>query len=319
MQLAYNGLPFHGWQRQPNALSVQQKLEEALAMVFRQGEVEVTGAGRTDAGVSAAKMIAHFDLPREVDLPREELSPEPRITQANEERILRALNSILAPHIVVYRIWRVHPDAHARFDAVSRSYRYFVHTRRTPFAGEFSWLAPSTLNFRRMNQAAALLLQTDDFTSFSKLHTDTKTNICRVTHAAWRPQDAPDCEASDCEASDCEAADCEAADCVAADCVAGDCVAGDCVASDCEAADCEAADCVVGSAAKKPTMWVFEITADRFLRNMVRAVVGTLIDVGRGKLTVDDFQAIIDRRDRCAAGTSMPPGPLFLHDIRYPY
>lgn len=273
MQLAYNGLPFHGWQRQPNALSVQQKMEEALAMVLRESEVPVVGAGRTDAGVSAAKMIAHFDLPRKID-------------PADTDRIIRALNSILAPDIVVYRIWHVHPEAHARFDAVSRSYRYFAHTRRTPFAGQYSWLAPPTLDFRKMNEAAAILLETKDFTSFSKLHTDVKTNICHVTHAAWRAQDAPDCEAADCEATDCEAVDCEAAD---------------------------------TATGRRPTMWVFEITADRFLRNMVRAIVGTLVDVGRGKITVEEFRAIIERRDRCAAGTSMPPGPLFLHDIRYPY
>lgn len=313
MQLAYNGLPFHGWQRQPNAMSVQQKLEEAMAMVFREPEVAVTGAGRTDAGVSAAKMIAHFDLPRvtppqtDCDSEPEELST-PRITPENEPRIIRALNSILAPHIVVYRIWKVASDAHARFDALSRSYRYFAHTRRTPFAGQFSWLAPEWLDFKKMNEAAAVLLETEDFTSFSKLHTDVKTNICHVTHAAWRPQDAPDCEASDCEAADCEARDCEAADCEA---------------RDYEAKDCEvsqtsgAADREVGFPGR-PTMWVFEITADRFLRNMVRAVVGTLVDVGRGKLTINDFRKIIDRKDRCAAGTSMPPGPLFLHDIRYP-
>lgn len=267
MRLAYNGLPFHGWQRQPNALSVQQAIEEAMATVLRLPEAAITGAGRTDAGVSAARMVAHFDLPADI-----------AVTGEAGEPILRALNSLLAPNIVIYKIWEVAPDAHARFDAVSRTYRYFAHTVRSPFTGGMSWLAPATLDFDAMNRAAAILLETEDFTSFSKLHTDVKTNICHVTHAAWRAQGGGDCE---CE--------CE-----------------------CE---CEGAREGKG----KPTLWVFEITADRFLRNMVRAVVGTLVEVGRGKMTIDGFREVIERRDRCAAGTSMPAGPLFLHDIKYPY
>ena len=138
-----------------------------------------------------------------------------------------------------------------------------------------------------MNRAAELLLDTDDFTSFAKLHSDARTNICHVTHAAWRPQDASDWECPQSEASDCVADGCEAADCIAGN-------------------------------RRRPTMWVFEITADRFLRNMVRAVVGTLVEVGRGKLSLDSFREVIEKRDRCAAGTSMPAGPLFLHDVTYP-
>lgn len=261
MRLAYNGRPFHGWQRQPGAMSVQQALEEAMAKVLRLPSVAVTGAGRTDAGVSAAMMVAHFDLPAEV-----EISP------VAEQALLRSLNSILAPDIVVYAIWPVHSGAHARFDAVSRTYRYYAHTVRDPFTAGMSWQAPATIDFDAMNRAAALLLETDDFTSFSKLHTDTKTNICRVTHAAWRP-------------------------------LSHDAGYGNPPAL---------------PAGKAPA-WVFEITADRFLRNMVRAVVGTLVEVGRGKMTVDGFRQIILRKNRCAAGTSMPAGPLFLYDIRYPY
>ena len=286
MRLAYNGLPYHGWQRQPGAVTVQQCIEEALATVMRQPSVAVTGAGRTDAGVSAARMVAHFDLPENAV-----------INAGNEAQILRALNSLLAPNIVIYRIRRMPDDVHARFDAVSRSYRYFVHTVRSPFTGGMSWLAPATLDFDAMNRAAALLLETEDFTSFSKLHTDTKTNICHVTHAAWRAQGGGGGKKSDCE---CEATDCE---CEAADC-------------ECEAADCE---CEVAAGKTKSTLWVFEITADRFLRNMVRAIVGTLVEVGRGKMTVDDFRRVINQRDRCAAGTSMPAGPLFLHEVKYPY
>jgi tRNA pseudouridine38-40 synthase len=246
MQLAYNGAPFHGWQRQPADNSVQQAIEEAMATVMRLPQVPITGAGRTDAGVNASMMIAHFDLPR-----------EKAITAENEPRILRGLNSLLAPDIVIYKIWQVHPEAHARFDAVSRSYRYYAHTLRSPFLGAMSWLAPANIDFEAMNRAAEILLTTEDFTSFSKLHTDVKTNICHVTHAAWRQLE--------------------------------------------------------------PTRWVFEITADRFLRNMVRAVVGTLVEVGRGKLTIDGFREVIERRNRCAAGTSMPAGPLFLHEVKYPY
>lgn len=260
MQLAYNGLSFHGWQRQPSAMSVQQAIEEAMATALRLPQIAITGAGRTDAGVSAARMVAHFDLPETID-----------VTGEKEQRLLRALNSLLAPNIVIYKIWEVAADAHARFDAISRTYRYFAHTSRSPFTGEMSWLAPANLDFDAMNLAAEILLETEDFTSFSKLHTDVKTNICHVTHAAWRPQ------------------------------LEGD---SNVVAPD-----------VTASA----TRWVFEISADRFLRNMVRAVVGTLVEVGRGKLTIDGFREVIARRDRCAAGTSMPAGPLFLYDIKYPY
>lgn len=262
MLLAYNGLSFHGWQRQPSDMSVQQAIEEAMATALRLPQIAITGAGRTDAGVSAARMIAHFDLPETIE-----------VTGENEQRILRALNSLLAPNIVICKIWEVAANAHARFDAISRTYRYFAHTSRSPFTGEMSWLAPANLDFDAMNIAAKVLLETEDFTSFSKLHTDVKTNICHVTYAAWRPQGEGD-------------------------------------------SNNVAPDAIVSG---KPTRWVFEITADRFLRNMVRAVVGTLVEVGRGKLTIDGFRDVIARRDRCAAGTSMPAGPLFLHDIKYPY
>jgi tRNA pseudouridine38-40 synthase len=263
MRLAYNGKPFHGWQRQPGDMSVQQAIEEALATVMRLPEVPITGAGRTDAGVSASLMVAHFDLPAEVSLDGE-----------RGERLLRGLNSLLAPDIVIYSIRPVHSDAHARFDAVSRTYRYYAHTVRSPFTNGLSWQAPANLDFELMNRAALILLETEDFTSFSKLHTDVKTNICHVTHAAWRPINAAD----------------------------------SCCCQD-----------ALQLPDGKPAQWVFEITADRFLRNMVRAVVGTLVDVGRGKLSIDGFRKVIADKDRCAAGTSMPAGPLFLYDIQYPY
>lgn len=242
IHLAYLGANFHGWQRQPHDVSVQQALEEALAKYFRL-EIPVTGAGRTDAGVNASMMIAHCDL------------PEPL---ADDKAAVRALNSILGRDIAVYSITPMHPEAHARFDAVKRTYRYFAHTVKDPFTGGLSWQAPATLDFDAMNEAGKILLETSDFTSFSKLHTDVKTNICAVSEARWFPLEAPG-------------------------------------------------------------HWCFQISADRFLRNMVRAVVGTLVEVGRGKLTLDGFRDVIDRRDRCAAGTSMPASPLFLHTILYPY
>ncbi len=248
MNLAYLGRNFHGWQRQPNAVSVQEKLETALSTVTRT-EVAVTGAGRTDAGVNASTMIAHFDLPQPI---------------ADEPRMVRAVNAIVGPDIALRWIREVHPDAHARFDATSRTYHYYAHTGRNPFSGGLSWQAPENLDFDAMNHAAKILTEISDFTSFAKLHTDAKTNICHVTTARWRRP-------------------------------------------------------MPGERVPGAATWVFEITADRFLRNMVRAVVGTLVDVGRGKIDEKAFRNIIDRKDRCAAGTSMPGEPLFLHAITYPY
>lgn len=243
MTLAYRGAPFHGWQRQPGDLSVQQAVEEALGTVLRCGTVPIVGAGRTDAGVNASMMVAHFDL--DTPLP------------ADVRGIVRGLNSLLGKDIAIFDIFPVSDDAHARFDATSRTYHYYAHTRKSPFSYPLSWQAPPSLDFEKMNEAARILLETSDFTSFSKLHTDVKTNICKVTRAEW--------------------------------------------------------------VKTGEYSWVFIITADRFLRNMVRAVVGTLVDVGRGKITVDGFRDIIEKKDRCAAGTSMPAHALFLHDVTYPY
>lgn len=240
LRLAYRGAPFHGWQRQPNAPSVQQTLEEALSKILRK-DIKVTGAGRTDTGVNAAEMYAHFDYPDPITKP---------------DKFLRSLNLIIGRDIAVYDLIPVKYDAHARFDAVSRTYKYFVNLSKNPFNYQLSWLATSTLDVEAMNEAASLLLETDDFTSFAKLHTDNKTNICHVSHARWE-------------------------------------IEGD--------------------------QLIFTISADRFLRNMVRAVVGTLIDVGRGKLRPADFRDIIAKKDRCAASTSMPGEALFLWKVSYPY
>lgn len=243
MRLAFRGEPFHGWQRQPADISVQQVMEEALATVLRLPEpVAVTGAGRTDAGVNASMMPAHFDA----------------ILPMSPEVLARALNSIIGRDIAVEEIVEVHPGAHARFDATSRTYHYYAVSEKSPFVYPLTWRAPASLDYDAMNSAARLLLSTSDFTSFAKLHSDARTNICRVDRAEW----------------------------------------------------------IATPGGRGMT---FVITADRFLRNMVRAVVGTLVEVGRGKLSADGFAEIIARRDRCAAGTSMPPRALFLARVTYPY
>jgi len=237
--IEFDGTAYCGWQIQPHSPSVQQTIEEALALFLRQ-KVDVTGAGRTDAGVHAAQMIAHFDLEEAQD----------------PDWMLHKLNGILPPDIAVHGIYPVRPDAHARFDAVSRTYKYYVTLDKSAFERNYSWYLPNEPDFDLMNRAAEILLSTVDYTSFSKLHTDTKTNDCHVTEAVWeRLYDG---------------------------------------------------------------RWVFTITADRFLRNMVRAIVGTLMEVGRHKMTIDEFNAVIMSKDRCAAGDSAPAQGLFLHKIEYP-
>ena len=238
--LEFDGSAYSGWQIQPHSPSVQQTLEKALALFLRQS-VSVTGAGRTDAGVHAAQMVAHFDLdePQDCDWMRGKL------------------NGILPQDIAVHRIVPVKADAHARFDATARTYKYYVTLNKSAFNRNYSWFVPNEPDFELMNRAAQLLVDTVDFTSFSKLHTDTKTNDCHVSEALWTPLD--------------------------------------------------------------DGRWVFTITADRFLRNMVRAIVGTLMEVGRHKLTIDGFRKIIDSKDRCSAGDSAPAQGLFLYKIVYPY
>lgn len=252
MRLSYNGEGFHGWQSQPNAVSVQQTLEEALSTICRL-PVSLTGAGRTDAGVHAREMYAHFDLPEEI---------------ADKKRLILSLNRLAGKGIAVDDIIEVSADAHARFDATERTYKYFVSYRKSPFLNRLCWTSPTVLDVDMMNEAASVLLETVDFTSFAKLHSDAKTNNCDVRKAIWEL--AP-----------------------------------------------------TGSDTLMPGLFddgiVFTISADRFLRNMVRAIVGTLVDVGRGKLSVDGFRNIVSNRDRCSAGTSMPGNALFLWEVRYPY
>ena len=237
--LSYDGANYHGWQVQPNGESVQACLERALSILLRR-ETDVTGAGRTDAGVHAALMVAHFDAEQTLDC----------------TLMVDKLNRLLPPDIAIHALRPVRPEAHARFSATSRMYRYYVTIAKDPFRQQYHLRLFHEPDFHEMNRAATVLMEYLDFTSFSKLHTDVKTNICHVTEAQWTRLDA--------------------------------------------------------------VTWVFTIRADRFLRNMVRAIVGTLLDVGRGKLTVEGFRHIIEVKDRCRAGTSAPAQALFLADITYP-
>jgi tRNA pseudouridine38-40 synthase len=237
--LSYDGKNYCGWQHQPNGISVQQKLEESLGLFLRK-EIALTGAGRTDAGVHASLMVAHFDWENGA---------------LNCLLMTEKLNRMLPSDIAVFKIVPVHAAAHARFDAVSRTYRYYVSQEKNPFRSEYTYRVHGILDIEKMNLAAAKLLEYVDFTSFSKLHTDVKTNKCEVSFAQWK---------------------------------------------------------------KVGQEIVFTIRANRFLRNMVRAIVGTLLDVGRGKLSVEDFCRIIELKDRNEAGPSVPGNALFLEHIAYP-
>ncbi len=241
LHLAYNGAPFFGWQVQPDHPSVQEVLERSLSLLLHQEHIAVTGCGRTDTGVHAADYYAHFELEETLDA-------------EGLKRLRDQLNSFLPKEIAIFDIFPVKPRAHARFDAVERTYQYFVSIRKNPFTFQQRYFSFRTPDIERMNEAAALLLENEDFTSFSKVHTQVNNFICHVTHAQWVLE-------------------------------------GDDL--------------------------VFTITANRFLRNMVRAIVGTLLDVGFGKLSVSDFQNIINQKDRCKAGISVPAGALFLTNVRY--
>lgn len=240
IKLGYCGAPFHGWQIQPNAESVQEKVEKAFSTVLRI-PIPIVGAGRTDTGVNARTMFAHFDFDGAL--------PE-------KGKMLVSLNRLVGRDIAIWDIFNVADDAHARFDATLRTYKYFVAFDKTPFLYRLCWFCPNGLDLDKMNEAAKMLLDTEDFTSFAKLHSDAKTNICNVTRADWKMEGG---------------------------------------------------------------MAVFTISADRFLRNMVRAIVGTLIEVGRGKMNIEDFRRVIEKKDRCFAGQSMPAEALFLWDINYEF
>lgn len=241
IRLSYCGATFSGWQSQINAPSVQATLERALSIAFGE-KIEVVGAGRTDAGVNARSYIAHFD----VSLDRIE---EPKA-------LIRKINAILPLSIHVFELIPVEAGAHARFDATSRTYRYYVHTEKDPFA-TFSYLYIYTLDIAAMNEAAKRLLGRKDFSCFEKSGADNATSICNITRAEWKALDETHLE--------------------------------------------------------------FTITSDRFLRNMVRAIVGTLLDVGRGRMPAADVDAILASKDRGRAGQSVPGEALFLDEITYSY
>ncbi len=237
---SYKGTHYHGWQIQPNGISVQEVLTKALRTVLRDPEIEITGAGRTDTGVHAKSMVAHFDAD---------------LTTFSILDLIAKLNSFLPNDISIYNIVEVKQDAHARFDAVARRYEYHIVLQKNVFLTDFTARIYRSLDFNLMNKAAAILKEYRDFTSFSKLYTDVKTNNCVITHAEWKLSD---------------------------------------------------------------DKWIFTIEADRFLRNMVRAIVGTLIEVGKGKVSLQAFREIIETKDRAKAGTSAPAQGLFLVNVEYP-
>ena len=235
---SYDGAAYHGWQIQPHSISVQEELQKALSTVLRQ-PIEVVGAGRTDTGVHARKMIAHFGFETFVDC----------------FQLVYKLNKILPKDIAVQKVEHVADDMHARFSATSRTYHYFVHLAKDPFQRAYSWQVYGDPDFELMNEAAKVLMEYRDFTSFSKVNTDTKTNDCTITEAHWDR---------------------------------------------------------VGE-----NQWRFTITANRFLRNMVRAIVGTLIEVGRKRMTIEQLRKVIEAKDRCRAGDSVPGNALFLVEVEY--
>ncbi|MBR5855458.1 MAG: tRNA pseudouridine(38-40) synthase TruA [Paludibacteraceae bacterium] len=240
IRFAYDGTAFHGSQRQPNGITVQETMEKALAMIFRE-EIPLTFAGRTDAGVHAREMYAHFDVGTQIP---------------DTGHICFRLNGILPDSIAIFDLYPVTDDAHARFSAVRRTYEYHVVDHKDPFLCLQATRVRPGLDFEAMNDAAQLLIGKQDFASFCRTNTDVKTTICDLTRAEWKE---------------------------------------------------------LGNGHA-----VFTIAADRFLRNMVRAVVGTLFEVGRGKMTKEQFAEVITKHNRCAAGDSAPAEGLFLTQIDYP-
>ncbi|GLB54022.1 tRNA pseudouridine synthase A [Neptunitalea chrysea] len=238
LEFSYNGAAYHGWQNQPKAISVQEVLEKALSTVLRT-DISITGAGRTDAGVHARQMFAHFNIALDV-----------------EDDLVYKLNSFLPKDIAIRALHAVKEDAHARFDASSRTYEYWIVTKKNPFLTEVAYLVHHPLDVEKMNEAAKVLYDYEDFKCFSKSNTDVKTYLCKLMNAHWE---------------------------------------------------------------WKNDVIVFTIQADRFLRNMVRAVVGTLLEVGKGKIEVQDVRTIVESRNRSKAGVSVPGHALYLTKVEYPY
>jgi len=257
IELAYDGTDLHGWQIQPNATTVQELLNDALFVVLRE-PVETTGCGRTDTGVHARDFFAHFDFGSMVDSPLSiaDKSIDHGLSTMDLIKTVTSLNAILPPTIAIKRIIPVHAEAHARFDATSRSYEYHVHFHKDPFKVNHSWQLRDKPDIALMNAAARIIMEYTDFSCFSKSNTQTYTNNCKITRAEWV-------------------------------------YSGHCL--------------------------VFHITADRFLRNMVRAIVGTLMQVGRKEIQPEDVRAIIESKNRSNAGTSVPACGLYLTEVKYKY
>ena len=239
IKLAYNGTNYHGWQVQPNASSVQETLNNALSVILNS-EINIMGAGRTDTGVHAKEMFAHFDYDPILEI----------------DSTLHKLNSYLPKDIAIYDIIPVHEDAHARFDAKKRTYQYHISSVKNVFSQEESWYYHQNLDVELMNQAAKILLNHTDFQCFSKVNTDVNTFNCTIYEAYWKQEN---------------------------------------------------------------NQLIFTISADRFLRNMVRAIVGTLVNIGLHKITLSDFNSIIENKNRNEAGFSVPAQGLFLTKIEYDY
>lgn len=251
IELAFDGRAYHGWQIQPNAHTVQAALDGALSTLLRQ-PIPTVGCGRTDTGVHATQLYAHFDVPTDGGT---DGVPDP-------DTFRYRINSLLPHDIAVKRIIPVAPDAHARFDATQRSYQYHLHFHKNPFLHGRSWQQRSVPDVAAMNEAAAILLQYKDFSCFSKSRTQVHTNLCDITHAEWQ-------WTNDRWTND--------------------------------------------------RQLVFHISANRFLRNMVRAIVGTLLDIGQGTHAPDYMHTVIQSKDRSVAGVSVPPDGLYLTEVVYPY
>ncbi len=238
IELQYDGEAYCGWQRQPEQSTVQGTIEEALSKLLRKS-TEIVGAGRTDTGVNASFYIAHFDTEMEIDC----------------DHITHKLNAMLAQDIAIKRIYQVDDNLHARFDAIEREYTYLLSPVKSPFRRHSAWICYYQLDIEKMNEAAKVLLKTEDFTTFAKLNSNNKTNICHVSHAEW--------------------------------------------------------------VVENDGTLRFTIRADRFLRNMVRSIVGTLVDVGRGRYSVAEFAEIVASRDLSRASSGAPPQGLFLSNVKY--
>jgi len=238
IQLSFKGTNYHGWQLQPNGISVQGVLNKVLSIKLKEN-IEVIGVGRTDTGVHAKFFVAHFDSEKNII----------------SESIVHSINSFLPDDISLKNIFPVKPSAHSRFSAISRTYKYYINNVKNSFSKEFSYYYHRKLDVVKMNEASETLLRYSDFTSFCKSKSDTRTNLCKIYHAGWNEEDGN---------------------------------------------------------------IVFTIKANRFLRNMVRSIVGTLIEVGSGKITIDKFTEIIEKKNRIYAGMSVPAHGLYLFDIEYP-